>query len=76
MGVAIDGAMIHIRGEGWKEFKVGSVFELDKKMVWDERVKEMVEMPCAVHNSYVAHLGGPEMFGPMIWAEASRRDWE
>lgn len=76
MGVAIDGAMIHIRGEGWKEFKVGSVFELGKKMVWEERVRESVEMPCAVHNSYVAHLGGPKIFGQMIWAEASRRDWE
>jgi len=76
MGVAMDGGMIHIRGEGWKEFKVGSVFELGQKMVWDERMREMVEMPCAVHNSYLAYLGGPETFGQMIWAEASRRDWE
>lgn len=76
MGVAIDGGMIHIRGEGWKEFKVGSVFDLGQKMVWDEREREMVEMPCAVHNSYLAYLGGPETFGQMIWAEASRRDWE
>ena len=36
----MDGGMIHIRREGWKEFKVGSLFELEKKMAWDERVKE------------------------------------
>ena len=76
MGVAMDGGMIHIRREGWKEFKVGSLFELEKKMAWDERMKEKVEMPCAVNNSYVAYLGGPETFGQMVWAEASRRDWE
>jgi hypothetical protein len=76
MGAAIDGGMIHIRGEGWKEFKVGSVFELGQKMEWDERMRERVEIPCAVHNSYLAHLGGPATFGQMMWAEASRRDWE
>lgn len=38
MGVAMDGGMIHIRREGWKEFKVGSLFELEKKMAWDERI--------------------------------------
>jgi hypothetical protein len=28
MGVAMDGAMVHIRGEGWKELEVGCVLEL------------------------------------------------
>jgi len=59
-----------------KEFKVGSIFELGKGVAWDEGIGEMVEMPCAVDSSYVAYLGGPETFGQMIWAEASRRDWE
>jgi len=76
LGAAMDGGMIHIREEGWKEFKVGSIFELGKEMTWDERIGEMVEMPCAVHSSYVAYLGGPETFGQRIWAEASWRDWE
>lgn len=29
MGVAMDGGMIHIRGEGWKEVKVGCVFDVE-----------------------------------------------
>ena len=31
MGAAMDGSKIHIRGEGWKELKVGCVFEVE---VW------------------------------------------
>ena len=27
MGVAMDGLMVHIRQEGWKELKVGTVFD-------------------------------------------------
>jgi len=76
LGAAIDGGMIHLRDEGWKEFKVGSIFELGKEVRWEEEIGEMVEMPCAVESSYVAYLGGPETFGQMLWAEASRRGWE
>ncbi len=28
MGIAMDGGMRPVRGEGWKEFKVGTVFDL------------------------------------------------
>ena len=29
-----------------------------------------------MNNTYVAHLGGPDAFGEMVWAEAARRGWE
>jgi hypothetical protein len=29
MGLAMDGAMVHLREEGWKEFKVGTVFDVE-----------------------------------------------
>ena len=35
-----------------------------------------MELAHAVNNSYVAHLGGAEVLGQMVWAEASRRGWE
>jgi hypothetical protein len=76
MGVAIDGGMIHIRDEGWKEFKVGTVFNVAVWPTWDKDTQEMVEHAHAVNNSYVAHLGGVEVFGDMVWAEAARREWE
>jgi hypothetical protein len=76
MGVAMDGGMMHIRGEGWKEFKLGSVCDVRVWPTRDEETGEMIELAHAVNNSYIAHLGGPDVFGEMIWAEAARRDWE
>ncbi len=75
MGVAMDGAKVHIREEGWKELKVGCLFDI---AVWPTRDKEtgdLIDLAHAVQNSYVAHLGGPEVFGQLVWAEARRRDW-
>lgn len=76
MGVAMDGSKIHIRGEGGKELKVGCVFEVETWPTLDEQTGDLVELGHAVHNSYVAHLGGPELFGELVWMEAQRRDWE
>jgi hypothetical protein len=76
MGVAMDGAMIYILQEDWKELKVGTVFEIAVWPTKDERTGELVDLAHAVHNSYVAHLGGPEALGEMVWAEARRRGWE
>lgn len=75
MGVAMDGGMIHIRDEGWKELKVGSLFDVQVRPTPDKETGDWVELAHAVNNSYVAHLGGPEVFGEMVWAEAARRDW-
>jgi hypothetical protein len=76
MGVAIDGTMVHIREEGWKELKVGSVFAIEQWPSQDAVTGEWVELGHAVDNSYVAHLGGPLVFGQAVWAEARRRGWE
>jgi hypothetical protein len=76
MGVAMDGTMIHIRGEGWKELKVGSVFDVAVRPTRDRETGEWVDLAHAVNNSYTAHLGGPELFGQMVWAETHRRGWE
>lgn len=75
MGVAMDGAMIHIRKEGWKELKVGCVFEVASRTVIDPKTKEDVNLGSAVNNTYVAHLGGPEVFGRQLWADARQRSW-
>lgn len=76
MGVSLDGGMIHIKDEGWKELKVGVVFEVGLEERLDRRSKELVEIGHALKNSYVAHLGGPEAFGALLWKEAKRRRWE
>lgn len=76
MGCSMDGGMIHIRGEGWKELKVGAIFEVELRPEVEHRTGETIELAHAVSNSYVAHLGGPEVFGEKLWAEAQARGWE
>jgi hypothetical protein len=76
MGVAMDGATLHLRHEGWKEVKVGVVFDVALRPTRDKKTGERVELAQAVHNSYVAHLGGPEVLGKKTWTEARRRGWE
>lgn len=76
MGVGIDGAMVNIRQEGWKEFKVGALYEIAERPTCDPITGEWVKIACAVNNSYVAHLGGAQEFGPFLWSEAQARGWE
>lgn len=63
MGVARAGATLHIRNEGWKEVKVGGVFDIAVRPTCAKAMGELVDLAQAVHNSYVAHLGGPEVLG-------------
>jgi hypothetical protein len=75
LGVAIDGARVNLRQEGWKELKVGCVFDIEVRPTRDKETGEWVDLAHAVHNTYVAHLGGPEIFGRAVWAEARQRHW-
>jgi hypothetical protein len=76
MGVSVDGSKIHIREEGWKELKVGCVFDIEVRPTWDEEGKEWVDLAHAIHTSYVGYLGGPEELGQMVWTDAQQRGWE
>ncbi len=75
LGVAMDGGMVHIREEGWKELKVGCVFAIRQQPTRDNHTGEVVDLAHAVSNTYVAHLGGPAVFGDLLWAEARCRHW-
>ena len=76
MGVAMDGGMINIREEGWKELKVGCIFDIETRPEPDVYTEEIVDTGHAIDMSYVTHLGGPEQFGRGLWREAERRGWE
>lgn len=76
MGVALDGATMHIRNEGWKDVKLGVVFDVAVRAAQDQVTGESVPTPQAVHNRYVAHLGGPEVLGEKTWALARSNGWE
>jgi hypothetical protein len=76
MGCSADGGMIHIRDEGWKELKIGAIFEVESHKGKHSRTREEMDVGRSVRNSYVAHLGGPEPLGELMWREARRRGWE
>lgn len=71
-GVSIDGGKVHIREEGWKEFKVGTVFDVELRLERDPRTHELVERPHAAHLDYTAVLGSADTFAPLLWALAWR----
>ena len=76
LGVALDGFMLPLREEGWKECKLADLYEVAVRPAVDEETGEVVERAHAVKQSYVAHLGGPAVMGELAWAEAQRRGWE
>ena len=75
MGISMDGTMIYIRKEGWKELKVGCLFDVVLLPTFDPVTKDQVELAHARNNTYVCHLGGPEELGKKLWTEAERRHW-
>jgi len=76
IGVSMDGTKVRIRKEGFKELKVGCTFELEVRPTWRKETAEWEDLAHAVHNRYIAHLGGPEVLGQQLWAEAKARGWE
>lgn len=74
-GAAMDGTTLYIRGEGWKELKVGCTFDVEVKPTKDKETGRWQDKAHAVHNQYVAHLGGPEQLGQMTWALARGNAW-
>jgi hypothetical protein len=75
LGTSMDGAMMYILEEGWKELKVGTVFSVEAVGVVDKVTLGEEQVGRAQNVSYVAYLGGPEEFGRLLWAEAHQREW-
>lgn len=75
MGAAMDGAMVNIRQEGWKELKLGSIFAIASRPISDKETGEIVERAYAYAQSYVTHLGEPATLGRKMWAKARQRHW-
>ena len=72
-GVGIDGGMIHLRDHGWKEFKVGAVFDIETRLERDSHSREWVDQPHGVRVEYSAVLGSPEDLSPALWRLAVQR---
>ena len=69
-GVSMDGGMVNIRHEGWKEFKVGAIYDVEQRPEPDPVTGELVEQAHGVNITYTAVLGSVEQFAPGLWVEA------
>lgn len=75
-GVSMDGVLVYILGEEWKEAKVGCVFEYESQTEYCAKSKEFKEVVKGKQQSYVAYLGEPEPFAKLLSAEAERRGYD
>jgi len=73
LGVSLDGGKMNIRGEGWKEFKAGAVFDVVATPERDEQTGEWVDQVHGVNMTYRAVLGSVDQFAPSLWALAVER---
>lgn len=68
--VSMDGGMVNIRGQGWRELKVGAVFEVETRRERNPQTQELDEMAHGVDVHYTAVLGSKDAFSPALWALA------
>ena len=73
-GVSMDGGMVHIRDEGWKEMKVGAVYDIGMTAKRDPESGEWAAFACANNTSLTAVLGSVEPFSKALWASAVKAD--
>jgi len=72
-GVSMDGGMVHIQGEGWKEFKVGATFNVEPCELLDAVTQDPIEQTRAKNIRYTAVLGSVDEFRPAMWTLAWQR---
>jgi hypothetical protein len=73
-GVSLDGGTVNVRGEGWKEIKVGAVGELSTTAAPDPVTHETVEVGCVQSVHYCGVVGSVTQFAPALWALAVQHD--
>ena len=73
-GVSMDGGMVNIRDEGWRELKVGAVFDIETRLERNPQTQELEEMAHGENVHYTAVLGSREPFTTALWALAVEHD--
>lgn len=73
LGVSLDGGRMNIRGEGWKEFKAGAVFDVVVTPALDPATGDWGDQVHGVNMTYRAVLGNVDEFAPALWALAVER---
>jgi hypothetical protein len=74
-GLSVDGGMVHIRGEGWRELKVGVVFDLQTGLEKHPVTEHLLKMTQGINLQYTAVLGNKDTFKPRVWALGAMHDF-
>jgi hypothetical protein len=69
-GLAMDGGMVNVRGEGWREVKVAAVFDIAVKLERDPHTDMLGDYAHACNSHYRAILGTKQDFAAQAWALA------
>jgi hypothetical protein len=67
---SVDGTMVHLGAEGWKEAKLGTIYTTRTHPAKEAGKPAAVR---AQQHSYVADVCDAEAFGRLVWLEAARR---
>lgn len=73
-GVSIDGGMVNIRKQGWRELKVGAVFDIEMRLERNPQTHDLDEMAHGINVHYTSVLGSKEDFTPALWALAVEQE--
>lgn len=73
-GLSLDGGKLHVRNEGWKEFKVGAVYDVELRRELDPETGDEVEQAHGVNMAYLGVLGNADTLGRALWALAVAHD--
>jgi len=73
-GMSVDGGMVNIRGEGWRELKVGTVFDVETRLERNPQTQQLDEMAHGVNVHYTAVVGSKAQFTLALWALAVDHD--
>ena len=76
MNISMDGAMINVIGEGWKEVKTVTISAVEQEVEQETGKKRGALRTRLTHHSYRAGLWNAAEFSTQQWAEACRRGVE
>jgi hypothetical protein len=65
--LSMDGGMVHIRGEGWKEMKVASIGTVEPRRACEPSDDEQPSLVHVTHLRYTAVLGEVAPFRTAVW---------
>ena len=70
MEISMDGLLVHLHEEGWKEVKLAAVSTTTSRR--SRKQPEQLELHAVAH-SFVTDLADAASFGTQVWAEAAQR---